>query len=210
MAICRSYKIATRFILLITLVLTLSSLVIPDLTPPTVGQTTKATISGRVNDMKGDVIPDTNIAATNLDNGVTRETTTDREGRYRLSKLTPGRYEIAIQHEGFRLYVQRGIDLTVGREAVIDVMLNVGDVQEKLTVEADASQVESTTSAVGYLVSRKQVESLPLNGRDVLQLATLQSGVTSTSAITFGQSELGGGATRLSINGGRIDFNAYY
>ena len=210
MTICRSCKITTRFILLITLIFTLSSLLIPDLIAPTAGQTTKATISGRVTDMKGDLVYDTKITATNLDNGITRKTTTDREGRYRIPELLPGRYEIVIQRQGFQLQVHRGIELTVGREAVIDVTLNLGEIQEKVVIEGDASQVETTTSALGYLVNRRQLELLPLNGRDVLQLATLQSGVTSTSAITFGQSELGGGATRLSINGGRIDFNAYY
>ncbi|HKX26501.1 MAG TPA: TonB-dependent receptor [Blastocatellia bacterium] len=191
--------------LLLTLILMLSPC-----SSPLAAQTTKATILGVVVDEKGLVIPDAKVIARNLEIGTSRATATDGQGRYRLAELPVGSYEVAVEKSGFRLRVQRGIELTVGREAVVDMVLNVGDIQEKMVLEQDAPLIESTTSAIDYLVTQKQIERLPLNGRDVLQLATLQSGVTSTSAITFGQSEVGAGATRLSINGGRIDFNAYY
>ncbi|HKQ76832.1 MAG TPA: TonB-dependent receptor [Blastocatellia bacterium] len=173
-------------------------------------QTTRATISGRITDEKDSAVPKARVIARNLDTDIKRETTTDEEGRFRISELPVGKYEVEVERQGFRPVAQRGIDLTVGREAVIDFTLNVGDVKEKVTVEGDVSQVERTTSALGYLVNRRQIELLPLNGRDVLQLATLQSGVTSASSLTIGQSDVGAGATRLSINGGRIDFNAFY
>ncbi|HEY6402058.1 MAG TPA: TonB-dependent receptor, partial [Blastocatellia bacterium] len=173
-------------------------------------QTTRATLLGRITDEQGNAVSKAKVVARNIGTRISRETNTDQEGRYRISELPPGKYEVEVERQGFRLVVQRGIELTVGREASIDFTLNVGDVQEKVLVEGDASQVERTTSVVGYLVNQRQVELLPLNGRDALQLATLQSGVTSTAALTVGQSEVGAGATRLSINGGRIDFNAYY
>src|SRR5262249_18283985 len=147
--------------------------------------------------------------ARNLDTDIQRDTTTDGEGRFRISELPVGKYEVEVERQGFRLVAQRGINLTVGREAIVDFTLSVGDVKEKVTVEGDVSQIDRNTSALGYLVNRRQIELLPLNGRDVLQLATLQSGVTSASSLTIGQSDVGAGATRLSINGGRIDFNAY-
>ncbi len=207
MAIHKRRRPAWRFAVLITIAFTLLSLNTPSFTT---AQATRATISGRITDEQGNAVAKAKVVAKNLDTSISREATTDDEGRFRISELPVGKYEVEVERQGFRLVVQKGIDLTVGRDAVIDFTLNVGDVQEKVVVEGDASQVERTTSALGYLVNQRQVELLPLNGRDVLQLATLQSGVTSTSSLTTGQSEVGAGATRLSINGGRIDFNAYY
>jgi outer membrane receptor protein involved in Fe transport len=209
MYIFRSCVIAARVALLVALIFTLSSLVISDLIKTTAGQTNKAKVLGMVTDEKGDVILEAKVSATNLDTGIVRETATDREGRYRLPELLPGRYEIAVERQGFQLYIQRGVELSVGREAVIDFKLNVGNIEEKVVLEQDASLVNTTTSALGHLVNRKQIEQLPLNGRDVLQLAKLENGVISTSEISFSQSDLGAGLTRLSINGGRIDFNAF-
>jgi carboxypeptidase family protein/TonB-dependent receptor-like protein len=203
--ICRSCTIVARVGILAMLVFTLASILITDL----MAQTNKATVQGKVTDEKGDVILDAKITAVNLDTGITRQTVTDREGRYRIVELLPGLYEVSVEREGFRLYIQRGVDLTVGRDAVMDFKLNVGDIQEKVVLEQDASLVETTTSALGHLVNRRQIEQLPLNGRDVLQLAKLENGVIGTSEISFSQSDLGAGLTRLSINGGRIDFNAF-
>jgi hypothetical protein len=209
MSIYRSYTIAARVALLVTLLFTLPSLIIPDLIRPTAGQTNKAAVLGTVTDEKGDVILEAKVTATNLDTGITRETVTDQEGRYRLPELLPGRYEIAVERQGFRLYIQRGVELTVGRGAVIDFKLNVGDIQEKVVLEQDASLVETTTSAMGHLVNRKQIEQLPLNGRDVLRLATLENGVISASSTTEAQSNIGPGTTRLVVNGGRLEFNTF-
>jgi outer membrane receptor protein involved in Fe transport len=208
-SIYRSCTIATRVALLAILVFTLPSLMIPELMTPTAGQTNKATVLGTVTDENGDVILEAKVTAINLDTGIMRETNTDREGRYRIPQLLPGRYEVAVERPGFRLYLQRGVELTVGREAVMDFILHVGDIQEKVVLEQDAALVETTSSAVKYLVNRKQIEHLPLNGRDVLQLATLKNGVISTAYTTDTQANMGPGTTRLTINGGRLDYNAY-
>ncbi len=210
MSIYRSNNFAARFALLITIGTTISLGNIPNLIAPVAGQATKATVSGTVTDEKGDLILDAKITAANLDTGITRETATDREGRYRIPELTLGRYEISVEQKGFRLYIQRGVELTVGRMAVVDFKLDVGDIQEKVVLEQDASLVETTSSSLGHLVNRKQIERLPLNGRDVLQLATLENGVLSTASISAAQSDVGAGTTRLAINGGRTDFNAYF
>jgi hypothetical protein len=209
MYIYRSCIIAARVTLLATFVFTLSSLIIPDLITPTAGQTTRAAVRGTVTDERGDLILQAMVTATNLDTGITRQTTTGQRGLYRIPELLPGIYEIAVERQGFQLYIQRGVELTVGREVALNFKLNVGNIHEKLVLEQDASLVETTTSALGRLVNRKQIEQLPLNGRDVLQLATLENGVLSTSSISVGQADLGPGTTRLAINGGRINFNSF-
>ncbi|HKQ77872.1 MAG TPA: carboxypeptidase-like regulatory domain-containing protein, partial [Blastocatellia bacterium] len=149
------------------------------------------------------------VVAKNVDTGIRRETATDQGGRYRLPELPPGKYEIEVERQGFRLYIQQGVELTVGREVVIDFKLAVGNIQEKVVIEEDPSLLDTTTSAVGHLVNTRQIEQLPLNGRNVLQLATLENGVISTSSITDVQANVGAGTTRLAINGGRLEFNAF-
>jgi hypothetical protein len=205
MATCKRFRIVARLALAAALALPLLSFV-----APAAGQTTRATVLGTVTDERGSVIPNAKVTAKNLDTDIARDTVTDEAGRYRIPELSVGRYEVAVESKGFRPKAQRGIELTVGREAVVDFALSVGDVQEKVVIEGDATLVETTTSAVGFLVNRKQIEELPLNGRDVLQLATLHNGVVSTTAITGSQEENGPGTTRLSVNGARIDFNSFF
>jgi outer membrane receptor protein involved in Fe transport len=164
---------------------------------------------GVINDEQGNVVTKAKVIATNRETNISRETVTDGDGRYRIPELLPGTYEITVQREGFRLVVQKGIELTVGREATLDFKLNVGNVQEKAIIEQDAGLVDTSSSAMGNLINTRQIEQLPLNGRDVFQLATLGNGVLSTSTTTDTQANLGPGTTRLTVNGGRIDFNAY-
>jgi len=176
----------------------------------TFAQTVKATVLGTVVDEAGASVANAKIIAKNLDTGISREAMSDEAGRYRIPELAVGRYEVTVEAKGFRQQARQGIELTVGREAVVDFKLGIGNVQEKVVIEGDATLVDTTSSTVGFLVNRKQIEELPLNGRDVLQLATLHNGVVSTTAITGSQEENGPGATRLSVNGARIDFNGFF
>ncbi len=205
-------RVAWRFAALIAIAIMFSFsllLIHPTLITFTSAQTTKATILGKISDEQGNVVPKAKVVATNIATNISRETVTDTEGRYRLPELAPGAYEILVERLGFRLLVQKGVELTVGRETVLDFKLNVGNVQEKVLVEEDAGLVDTATSALGNLINTRQIEQLPLNGRDVFQLATLGNGVLSTSSTTDTQSNLGPGTTRLTVNGGRIDFNAF-
>jgi outer membrane receptor protein involved in Fe transport len=200
---------AWRLAVLVTTVFSL----LPLNTHPTVtlaaAQTNRATVSGRITDEQGNVVSKAKVVATNLDTGIRREGATDEEGRYRLVELLPGRYEISVERQGFRPVAQRGVELTVGRAASADFTLKVGKVEEAVIIEQDAPLVEMNNSAMGRLVNGRQLQDLPLNGRDVFQLATMENGVISASSITGPQSDLGPGTTRLTINGGRLDFNAF-
>jgi hypothetical protein len=172
-------------------------------------QSNKATVLGRINDEQGNAVAKAKIIASNIATNISRETSTDAEGRYQIPELLPGIYDISVERQGFRLVIQKGVELTVGREAVLDFKLNVGNLQEKVVIEQDAGLVDTSNSALGYLVNTRQIEQLPLNGRDVFQLAMLQNGVISASSTTDTQSNVGPGTTRLTINGGRLDFNAF-
>ena len=97
-------------------------------------QTTTGTISGTVTDETGGVLPGVDIALTNTDTGVSRTVISDDEGRYRSPNLTLGHYEVEAALAGFQTSVRSGIQITVGREAVVDIRLSIGANSERVVV----------------------------------------------------------------------------
>ncbi|CAN5773263.1 hypothetical protein BH18ACI4_BH18ACI4_00370 [soil metagenome] len=173
-------------------------------------QGTTATISGEVTDEKGGLLPGAQVTARNINTNATRTASTEESGRYLIPELALGEYEVGIEKSAFSRELRRGIILTVGRDAVVNFSLKVGSVQEQVVITEDASLVNTTTSEISALVNERTITELPLNGRDLFQLATLQIGVISVpSTLTDPSVESGPGAQKLSINGGRIDFNNF-
>ena len=101
-------------------------------------QVSTATIAGVVQDSSRAVIPGVSIAAKNVETGVTRTATTDEGGRYTVPELTLGDYEVEAQLPGFQTEVRSGITLTVGRSAVVNFALKVGQVADKVTITEEA------------------------------------------------------------------------
>src|SRR5215813_7521721 len=173
-------------------------------------QTASGTILGTVSDSNGGVITDATVKITNVQTGFSRTVTTDSEGRYRVPVLPLGKYEVRAEHAGFATKVHTEIELTVGREAVVDFTLTAGRVEESVLVVGEASLVETTNPSLSGYVGTRRVNELPLNGRDVFQLATLQVGVVSTAALDTGDTiDIGPGATKIAVNGARITANSF-
>src|SRR5437899_11448420 len=172
-------------------------------------QVTTATISGVVQDSSGAVIPGVSVAVKNIDTGVSRTITTDEGGRYTVPDLTLGNYEVEAQLPGFQTEVRSGITLTVGRSAVVNFALKVGQVADKVTITEEAPLVESTTSAMSALVDERTIRELPLNSRSYDQLALLQPGVVTVGA---GQASVAfdfGTGQRFNVNGSRAYANTF-
>ena len=106
-------------------------------------QTTTAIISGTVTDASGAVVAGAKVDVKNVGTGITHSTTSNGQGRYRVPELIIGDYEVQAVQSGFQTVVRKGITLTVGSEAVIDFSLPVGQAQQTVTVEAQASQVDT-------------------------------------------------------------------
>ena len=172
-------------------------------------QVTTGTISGLVQDPTGAAIPGVTVRIENLGTGITRTLTTDERGRYTAANLPLGNYEVQAQQSGFEIEVRSGITLTVGREAVVNITLRVGNVSEKVTVVGEAPLVESTTSTLGSLVDDRTVRELPLNGRSYDQLALLQPGVVTMGAGTVTNAFDYGAGTRFSVTGSRSYANSF-
>ena len=160
-----------------------------------------ASISGRVLDASGAAVPSASVVVKNTGTSATQTAVSDDQGRYTVPDLPIGSYQIEVSKPGFQNSVRTGITLSVGSSAVIDFPLSVGQATETVNVSAEASQVETTTSAVSSLVNSTQMRELPLNGRNFEQLILLAPGVSTYPA--GGSSALTSVANAYSIAGTR-------
>ena len=170
-------------------------------------QETTATISGTVKDETGAILPGVSVTIRNADTGQTRSVISDDEGRYVALELSPGTCEVTVSLAGFQTAVRTGINLTVGRHAVVDMLLKVGAMDEKVLVSGEAPLVETTSSSLAGLVGDKQIRDLPLNGRNFVQLTLLETGVVQ--ARSAGTSAIVGTGLKMSFHGSRMDFNNF-
>jgi hypothetical protein len=138
-------------------------------------QLAAATLRGVVTDPNGAVIVGAKVTATNAATGALRETQTNGEGVYTLSNLRPGEYEVKVQANGFKSNINTGVILQVGQSQTLDIKLEVGEISDG----GDwfyASLIDTTASKVDQVIEPREIENLPLNGRNFLELALLTPG----------------------------------
>lgn len=166
-----------------------------------VAQGRRSGITGVARDASGGVLPNVQITVKNVETGVIRQAKTDAAGLYRVLQLDPGMYNVSAELAGFRTFVRTNVELTLEREAVVDTPLSLGDVSQDVTVTGDAAQVDTSASTLASLVNRQTIVDLPLNGRDYIQLATLEPGIHVARAQGGGANT--GQGLQISIGGGR-------
>jgi phage gp45-like len=170
-------------------------------------QTVGASLQGIVTDATGGAVAAAEVVVIAVATRRAHEIKTDASGRYRIPILPPGEYEVHVSRGEFQPLVRRGIQLTVGQNAIIDITLDVGRLADEVTVTADAPRINTTSGAVSGLVSDREIRELPLNGRSFQQLALLQVGVTP--ALSAGNDVVGGRSPKISINGARPEQNSF-
>ena len=138
------------------------------------------TISGQVMDPQGAVVPGATVSARQTDTNLTREAVTDQEGRFRFAYLRVGRYEIVARLAGFA-DGSRTVTVTVGSAFELPLTLAVAGLDTSVTVSADLTVLEGARSQIAGTVSQAEVATLPLNGRNFLDLALLVPGVSPTN-----------------------------
>lgn len=148
------------------------------LVPAVAAAQTTATLVGAVQDAAGGYLPGADVRARHVDTGVVRSALSGDEGRFTLSGLPVGEYEIRVTLPGFRPLVRTGLRLTVGETASIVLTLEVG-VAEEITVQAGASAVNTRSADLSYLVDQRTIEQIPINGRNYTDLMTLQPAVNA-------------------------------
>lgn len=175
----RSGAVASAFhMIALCAAVILTTGVLPALAQQTV---TSATLGGRVEDANGAALPGVVVTATNAETNQSRTSKTDDEGRYRFSYLPVGVYELKVEKSGFATLKKR-LTLTVAQALEVPLSLSVAGVVEDVQVNsASTPAVETARTQVAETVLPKDVESLPLNGRNFLDLALLLPGVSRTN-----------------------------
>src|SRR5213083_998645 len=171
-------------------------------------QATTGTISGTVTDESKAVLPGVTVVVRNTETGATRPLVTDERGGFRALNLPPGIYAVTAELQGFTQAKRDNLTLEIGRDVNADLALTVGAVSEQVTVQGAATNVELSSAVAGGVVSTTQIAELPLNGRNFMQLATLQPGV-AVSRATSRDFTGGFGGTQVSIGGARPEMTGY-
>src|SRR5262249_31908451 len=165
------------------------------------GQETPATVSGRVLDPSGAGMPNAGVIAPETRTGVKVATVSDATGNYNIPFLAPGDYELAADAPGFDRFVRRGIVLASGDHPIVDIKLNVGQATETVSVSAELPLLDTANSATGQSITTRQVEDMPLNGRNPMMIAQLAIGVIATGQPTLVHPFDNAAASAWSIGG---------
>ena len=166
-------------------------------------------IRGTVTDPNGAIIRGAAVTAHHVETGLTRTTTTDRNGSFVLLELPIGHYRLNVAMNGFQEYVQAGITLNVNETASVSPRLSIGSEKQQVLVSADAELIEPTVTSLGKVVQQRELQDLPLNGRNFSQLGLLQPGVVP---LTPGVAEAGGtvrNGQAYAVNGQRPESNNF-
>src|SRR5665213_1711108 len=176
-------------------------------------QVTGATLTGTIMDPSGAVVPDAQLSIKNTATGVVHRATTNGQGRYTTPNLLPGTYNISATANGFQTTRQNGVVLTVGAQVLLNFSLEVGAASQSVVVNSSSVQIQLASSDVKGVLSERQVQGLPLNGRDWTTLATLQPGVDSVgSEQALGSSTdrtRRGYGVQMAISGARPTMDSY-
>jgi hypothetical protein len=163
-------------------------------------QINRANLNGTVTDQSGASVPNAKVEVVSPDTGFARQVITGHSGVYSFPDLPVGTYDLTVSQEGFRTYVEKGIQLFVGQSRTANAQLQVGAVTAKVEVQGQVQAIDSSNAEIAGVVQSKQVEDIPLNGRNWSTLAILAPGVVN----------LGGGGQRdLRFVGRGTDDNNY-
>src|SRR5437660_8348283 len=143
-----------------------------------------AQINGTVKDQTGALLPGVQVTATQTATGFARSAVTNEVGLYTLTELPVGPYKLEAALSGFRTFVQTGIVLQVGSTPVINIGMEIGQVAERVEVQADAALVETRATGIGQVIDNVRVVELPLNARNVQQLIVVSGNAVGGG--TFG------------------------
>jgi len=140
-------------------------------------QTSTSRIGGRVSDSKQASVAGATVTATNEATGVVQTQTTTEAGVFAFESLPVGNYTVSVEQSGFKKFQKTGNHLEVNTPLTVDVVLEIGQLSEVVTVQGGQEQLQTANATVGNVVEQKAIETLPLNGRNPLTLLLLEPGV---------------------------------
>ncbi len=169
----------------------------------------RATITGRVTDASGAVIAGAKVEATNQATNQVANTISDTAGVYTIPLLQPGTYTVSASATGFKNYVRANIVLNTGDRTGIDIQMEVGEVQQTVTVSAETPPIDTQTATLGFVVNTTDVTEIPLNGRNPYMLASLSPSVNYMGSQQYQRPFDNGAIAEWSINGGLSSKNEF-
>jgi hypothetical protein len=183
----------------VSVLLVLMSLLLPNLS---LAQNGTTSVRGTVTDKSGAAIAGAKITLANAEQGLQRDVTTGSAGEYEFLALPPGTYGLSVEATSFKKFERRNLQLLVNLPSTVDVTLEVGSASEIVEVSAQAQTLNTTDASLGNAFSERQVKDLPLEGRNVPDLLSLQPGV----AYTNNRADVPTWDTRTgAVNGARSD-----
>jgi hypothetical protein len=165
------------------------------------GQTTAASISGRLTDAQGAVLPGAPVELISVHRGMTISTITNQSGIYSFPRVEPGEYRLVVRRHGFKQAEVQRLTVDVGSSIEQNIQLEVGELTQTIDVQSSETLVNTVSSTVSSVVTGAPIQDLPLNGRDTLQLALTQPGILP-SAINNTPDALHGVPYDFSVAGG--------
>ena len=171
-------------------------------------QNVYASLAGTVRDSSGAVVAGANVTATNEGTRLSRSAVSDSGGTYVINVLPVGSYTLTVSLQGFKETVIHGIVLQVDQQAREDVTMEVGSLAQSVTVESSTPLVQSDSASIGEVVNNQEVVELPMNGRNLNQLALITGAVSPANQSNV---EAGSASTvqTLSVAGGRSNTNSF-
>jgi hypothetical protein len=157
-------------------------------------------ILGSVTDKSGTYIAGANVAVTDVARGVTQNLATDSDGAFVALNLVAGTYSVRVEVKGFKVFDRKNIQVEVGKDLRVDVVLQPGSATETITITEEVPMVDTTTTTLGGTLSNQIINDLPLNGRNYQNLLTLRPGTTVYP---------GGGPWTQTTNGARPEDTSY-
>src|SRR5439155_1404250 len=158
------------------------------------------TIRGVVTDQSGAVIAGATVTITNNSTGIAKTTTTATDGSYEVIQLpAPSTYTVKVEAKGFKIFEAHTVPLGVGKVYVLNIQMEIGQVNQEISIEAAPTQVERTSIQLGATIGANQIVDMPLNGRNWVQLQQTLPGVVAASD----------GRGNFATNGSQTDQNNF-
>src|SRR6267142_3969475 len=197
-------RVLTPSLLFVVLALLVSSVLRADVT---------GSIQGVVRDRTQAAISGATLTVVNAQTNFRQQTISGADGSYRFLALPPGTYQVTASSAGFREFTATDVIVKVNDQLQVDITLQVGSVNEKVSIVANAVQVQTESTQLGDVIDSKKMLALPLNGRSFVDLLGLQAGVAPGTAETIQQDRPVSGflanSGNISVNGQRETANAF-
>jgi len=162
----------------------------------------RGTITGNISDAQGGRLPGATVTATNIATNVVSTTTTDAAGDYSILYLPAGTYRVTVELQGFKKVLREGVEVRIGDRLTIDVPLEVGQLEETVTVTADTPLLETRTGSAGQVIDEKRIALMPLSDGNPFVLARLAPGVAYHGDLKFSRPFDNAGTSDFTADGG--------